>query len=152
MTSSNSRFSTEIRSWITRLVGFQLGLAWPAGTDAAAQTGQRRTAADQARRAIAQLCQFDLNLTFSRIRPLREDIQDDQCPVHDLCIQNLLHVAHLCRCELIITDNAGSSEFRDSLLQLVQLSLAEISAGMDLLPALDEHFQRDSSGSCNQFL
>ena len=88
----------------TATVYLQLGLAWPARTDAAAKAGQNQALPSQAWQVILELCQLDLQLALTRAGPLGKDIQDQSRTVNDLDAEDLFQIMLLGRRQLIVED------------------------------------------------
>ena len=78
-------------------VHLQLFLTRSSGSDTASQTGEGITEADESRLPVFELGQLYLNLTFAGPGVGRENIQDNQSPIHDFEIQLLLQVVELGR-------------------------------------------------------
>ncbi len=76
-------------------VGLELRLAGPAQADAAFLPLEVGPAADQSRRHVFKLRQFDLQLALGAARAQREDVEDEAGPVDDAAPQFLLEVALL---------------------------------------------------------
>ena len=70
-------------------VGLELRLTRSSGTDAAAEALQVGPLPDQPRQQIGELRQLDLELAFTRPRPLGEDVEDEGRPVDDLDAERL---------------------------------------------------------------
>ena len=73
-------------------VHLQLFLTRSSGSDTASQTGEELRRADESRLPVFELGQLYLNLTFAGPGVGRENIQDNQSPIHDFEIQLLLQV------------------------------------------------------------
>ena len=68
----------------TPAIGFELGLAWSSGADAAAKPRQGGTGANQARQQILQLRQLHLELALASLRAPRKDVQNQLRAIDDL--------------------------------------------------------------------
>ena len=132
-------------------VHLQLLFTRSSRTDTAAQTGQGTAQSDQARCAVTQLCQLNLDFSLARRRMRRENIENDHRPVHYLRIQRRFQIAKLCRGQFIVADHAGCAHFPDHLPQFPDLSTAQIGAWMNLLPVLHQTPDRRRPGSIRQF-
>ena len=86
-------------------IGFELGFTGTAGADAAAETRQRRTGADQAREHVFELRQLHLPFALPRARAPRKDVEDQLRPVDDLPFQTVLELAQLSRRQLGVHDH-----------------------------------------------
>src|SRR5262249_47824754 len=82
-------------------IGFELRLAGAPRADAATQPRQRVAGADQPRQQVLQLGELDLQLSFSRPRAPREDVEDQLRAIDDLAADGLLDLPQLRRRQLV---------------------------------------------------
>ena len=59
----------------------------------------------QSRQQMLKLRQLDLQLALPRPSPLREDIQNQRCPIQNLAVKNSFQVSALGRRKFIVKDN-----------------------------------------------
>ncbi len=80
----------------------------------------------QPRQQINQLGQFDLQLSLPRLRPLREDVEDQLGPVQHLAGKNLLQVPRLGRTQLVVKNDRVRLFVAGRLGQLRRLAAADV--------------------------
>jgi hypothetical protein len=103
-------------------VDLQLGLTWPAGTDAGtggdpptSLPGERSTPAAEPGNEIVQLRELDLRLALLGPGMLGEDVQDQRGAVDDLDLQPFLQVAELARGQFASTISSNSMTLPDPM-------------------------------------
>ena len=94
--------------------------------------------------------QLDLQAGFGRAGTRRKDIENQFAAVQHLDARGLLQIAHLARREVDIEhDHVGVSEF-DRLDDLLDFSLADVGAGVDVVSLLRDLADDDSPGRFGQ--
>ena len=90
----------------------------------------------QPRHGILELRQLDLQMGLVRSRVRREDVEDHLGAVNDLHLELLLEVARLRRPQVVVKNNDVRLVGINQQLQLLDLSRADISRDIDLMPLL----------------
>ena len=90
------------------------------------------------RQVVLELCQLDLELPLGADGVLREDVQDQLCPVDDAGLQRILEEALLRRLELVVHDQRLSADLLVGLLQLLDLPLPDVRSGRRVPSALHD--------------
>ena len=93
----------------------------------------------EARQQIFILRELDLKLTLSRLRPLREYIEDEPGAVHDLYAQLLGEHAHLRGRELVIEYRERDGVHFDEFLHLPDLAVTDEAARVGRGAILDQN-------------
>ena len=109
-------------------VGFQLGLARTAQTDAALLALQVGPAAHQPGREVLELGQLDLELALEGARALGEDVEDQAGTVDHPALQQAFQVAFLGRAERMVEDDQLGLGRRDQRLEFLSLARADEEA------------------------
>ena len=86
----------------------KLGLARTPGADSTAKTRQDQSLSAQPWQIVLELCQLNLQFSFTRTRTLSKDIKDQRCTVNDLDAKDLLEIVLLGRCQFIIENQQRS--------------------------------------------
>ena len=86
-------------------IGLELRFAGTTRADAAAQPGERRAGADEARQQVLQLRQLDLPLPFARACAPREDVEDELRAIDHLAVDALFDLAQLRGRQLVVEDH-----------------------------------------------
>ena len=119
-------------------VHLELLLARAPGADPGALLGQAEPLAAQARQAVAQLGQLDLELAFVRPGPLGEDVEDELGPVDDLDLDLVLEVPLLGRVEGVVEDDEVGRSLARLAGDVGDLALADEPAGVEARPDLED--------------
>ena len=91
-----------------------------------------------ARQVVLELCQFDLQLSLRRDRVLREDVEYQLRPVYHPRLEGVLELALLHRQELVVHEQRFGPGACERLLQLDELSLADVGARRRFGRTLDQ--------------
>ena len=87
-------------------VSFEFRFAGAASADAASESGESGIlSGDETRQQIFQLCQFNLNLAFARLRALSEDVEDELRAINHFEVCCFRKRAHLRGLQFTIKDN-----------------------------------------------
>ena len=114
--------------------------------NSSSQTGQCLAGAGKLSLPVTELSQLHLDLPFTGRCSPGKDIQDDECPIHYLCIQKFCQIRCLCRGQFIITNNAVRICFPQKFFDFLNFPLTNISGGMNHLPPLND--PADDHTSC----
>ena len=109
-------------------VRLELRLARSARADAAAQALEVLPHPAHPRQVVLELRELDLELALGADGVLREDVEDQLRAVDDAGLEGILEQALLGRAELVVDDEDVGGGGPESLLELVQLALADIAA------------------------
>src|SRR5205814_2869710 len=131
-------------------VDLELRLARSAAADAAREAGQRIVAPDQARQAILELRQLDLQLAVRAPRTLREDVEDELRAIDDAQRGRLADVTGLRRGEIAIEDEQVSVEGHRAHEDLLQLAFTDERARIDLAPPLQDRVEDLDAGGARE--
>src|SRR5659263_151936 len=121
------------------LVNLELGLAWAPGADATAQPREFDTLATHAGQVEFELRQLHLQLSFSGVGMLGEDVEDERGAIDDPHAELVLEVTLLGGRKLVLDNHQVGLQAGDFLLELNQLALAEVGMGYGMVPTLN-HF------------
>ena len=94
--------------------------------------------AAHSREVVFELRELHLELPFRGHGMLREDVEDQLRPVDDPRLEGVLELALLDRRELVVDEQRFRARACERLLELDELSLADIRARLRLRSALDE--------------
>ena len=94
--------------------------------------------AAHAREVVLELRELDLELALGRHCVLGEDVEDQLCAVDDPRLQSVLEASLLRRSELAVHDQHLGACVRVRGLQLLELALADVCAGVRLGTVLNE--------------
>jgi hypothetical protein len=119
-------------------VDLELRLARAAAADAAGEARHRGGHHGEARHAVAELRELDLELAFAARGVLREDVEDELRAVEHLEVGGLGDVAQLRGRELAIEDQHVRAEVHAADDQLLQLALADARAAVELIPLRED--------------
>ena len=119
-------------------VGFELRFARAAQADTALLALEVSPRADQPRRQILQLREFDLQLAFVAAGALREDIENEAGAVDHAPIQRLLQIALLRGRERVIEDDEFDVVRLAREAQFFDLAAADEHLGIGARPAAGE--------------
>ena len=103
---------------------------------------QVRPHAFEAGQGVFQLGQFDLQAGLDGAGPAGEDVEDQLAAVEDLDLGRLFQIADLGRRQIVVEDDHVGIVGLDLLLQLFELALADVGAGIDVLALLDNARRR----------
>ena len=136
-------------------VGLQLGLAGAAGADGggAAAGGlphQMGPHARQPGQQILVLGQLHLQLPFSGLSPLGENVQDQAAAVQYLDPQLLPQYPHLGGGQLVVKHRQVARVGFDQFLQLLHLAVPQKAAGVRRRPVLHHHGHGLAPGGLHQ--
>ena len=92
----------------------------------------------QAREAVRELRQFDLQLAFFRPRPAGEEIENQTGPVDDLCVQRLFKVFCLVGGKVVVEDDNVHTFNKDLLTQLFDFPFSYVGGGIRPGPMLEK--------------
>jgi hypothetical protein len=93
--------------------------------------------AGEARQQVLRLRQLDLETPLPRLRPPREDVEDERRAVEYLDLKRIFQSALLRGAELVVEDDEGIVDVGALRLDLRQLALADVVGGMRSLQLLD---------------
>ncbi len=138
-------------------ISLDLGLAGPAGPDAAAAghpasglAGQRLAPATQPGQQVLQLGELDLGLALLAAGMLGENIQDQRRAVDDLDLHDALELAELPGGELAVADDGVGTGVRDDPGQLGGLARADIGSRVRPATPLDQALEYFRPGGLGQ--
>ena len=94
--------------------------------------------AAHAREVVLELRELDLELALGRDGVLREDVEDELGPVDDAGLELVLEQPLLRRRQLVVDEQHLGLRAAVLLLQLVELPLADVAAGIGLRAVLDD--------------
>jgi hypothetical protein len=83
-------------------IGFQLSFTGTSGADAAAELGHGFAASRQTGKHVFELCQLNLELTFTRTRMTGEDVENKLRSVKDAAGQAFFQIAQLCGRQVMV--------------------------------------------------
>jgi hypothetical protein len=106
-------------------IGLELGLARAASPDPGTLLGQLEALATQAREAVPEQRELDLQGALTRGGVLGEDVEDERLPVDDVDLEPLLEVALLGGAQLVVEHHHVGIERPQRLGQLVGLPRAD---------------------------
>ena len=92
----------------------------------------------QSREVVLELRLIDLVLALGASRVLREDVEDELRSIDDTKLQCVFESALLTGIQLIVDDNGLRVASSDLRLDLDELALADVGAGIGPCPALHE--------------
>jgi len=140
-------------------IRFELRLAGAAGADTGAEaTGTAAEAlevlphAPHAGEVVFELRELDLELSLGAHGVLREDVEDQLRAVDDPGLERVLERPLLWRSELVVDEKHFRFRGAVLLLQLVELSLADVRAAVGQPTVLDDAADRLDSGGAREFL
>ena len=87
---------------------------------------------------VLELRELDLKLSLSRHGMLGEDVEDQLRPVDHARLEGVLELALLHRRELVVDQQRVGPGAREGFLQLDELSLADVGAGLGPCRSLDQ--------------
>jgi succinyl-diaminopimelate desuccinylase len=119
-------------------VRLELRLARAAGADSAAETLEVLPHPPHPGEVVLQLRELDLKLSLGADCVLGEDVEDQLRPVDDPCLERVLEGSLLRRAELVVDDQHLCGGVAVLLLQLLELSLADVRARVGQPPVLDD--------------
>jgi succinyl-diaminopimelate desuccinylase len=126
-------------------VGLELGLTGATRPDAGAEA--TRAAAEtlevlphpaHPRQVVLELRELDLELSLGAHRVLGEDVENQLSPVDDPGLECVLERSLLRRAELVVDEEHLGGGIAVRLLQLLELPLADVRAGIGLAAVLDD--------------
>src|SRR4029077_1216635 len=117
-------------------VGFELGLTWAPGPDAAAQLRHFYSAPAQTRKHVLQLRQLHLQLAFARARMFCENVEDELSAVDHSGVDPRLDVALLRSGEIVIEQQQISGDRGGGSGNLIQLSTSDQRGRVGTVAAL----------------
>jgi hypothetical protein len=120
-------------------VGFELGFARAAQADAALLPLQVGPAANQSRRQMFELSQFDLQLALRTLRSLRKDIENQTGAVDDATLHQALQVTFLSGAQLVIENDQVGLVCGHLGRNLLDLALAGIGGRIRAVPTPVHH-------------
>jgi hypothetical protein len=129
-------------------VTLELGLARTARPDPAAEALEVLPHAPHARQVVLQLSQLDLQLALCTHGVLGEDVENQLRAVDDTRLEHVLERTLLHRAELAVDEQHVGARFGIDLLQLGELALADVAAGIRARPVLGQRRDRlDARGA-----
>ncbi len=131
-------------------VSLELRLARTAQADATSSLpGKVRPHPGQSGQPVLQLRQLDLQAALVRLRPAREDVEDQRRPVDDLHLQLALEVSLLGGRQLAIDHHQRVLQRLLKLLDFLDLALADVGGGVrraQLLRRRSDHLDVNGLG------
>ncbi|MGY4332902.1 hypothetical protein ACVWWG_007319 [Bradyrhizobium sp. LB7.2] len=125
-------------------VGFDLRLAGTAHeSKAAALALEMGPGADETRALVVEMRELDLERAFLGLGAAAEDLQNEARAVEHLGLQFLLEIALLDRCQRAIHHHELDIEALDQPGHLLDLALADVSRGPDLVDRRDDGVGND---------
>ena len=122
-------------------IDLQLRLAGSATPDSTGEARERVVPSDQPRQQVLELRQFHLQLAVGALRSLREDVEDELCPIENAQRGGLADVARLRGSQIPIEHEQVGSERHRAHQDLLQLAFADQRAGIDLAARLQDHVE-----------
>ena len=119
-------------------VCLELRLAGAAGSDAAAEPLEVLPHPPHAWKVVLQLRELDLELSLGADGVLGEDVEDQLRAVDDPRLERVLEGPLLWRAELVVDDQHFRCGVAIRLLELLDLSLADVRARVGEPPVLDD--------------
>ncbi len=119
-------------------VGFELLLARPAHAHAGLDPRQVGPHPFEPRQRVFELGEFDRQPGFVRLGSRRENIEDHLGAIEHLDVERHLEIANLRRREIVVEDDHAGIGGPHHSLELLELTLAEISGYVGRVAALGE--------------
>jgi len=133
-------------------IGFKLGFAGSASTDAASELRHLDTVSGEPGQHVLELRQFHLQLAFAGPRVTGEDIEDELRAIDTAAVNLAFEVAELRGAELVIEDDdvgiGGGGGSRD----LFHFALADERGGIGFVAALQNLTDHFGSGAEGEFV
>src|SRR4051812_4635895 len=129
-------------------VGLELRLAGAARADTAAEAFEVLPHPPHSWQVVLELRELDLELPLGAHGVLGEDVEDQLRAVDDPRLERVLERPLLRWCQLVVDDQHFRPRLAISLLELLELSLADVGARIGQPPVLDDLPDRlDASGA-----
>ena len=114
-----------------------------------------RPLAREPRLQVTELRDFDLQLALERMRPLRENVENQLAAIDHTNLELVLEIARLRRAERVVENRERRAFRRRQLADLARLALADKSARVRRLQALPNNagnFGAGALGQCFKFV
>jgi hypothetical protein len=128
-------------------IDFELRFTGTARSDAAAESRKICADADQVRLTVAQLREFDLQLTFAAARMPREDIENQHRAIDDRHADDFFEILSLARAQIVEHKHETCVALPHEIRNFMRLSRTDERRRIDVRALL--HDPVDEFGACS---